>query len=156
MTTEQPNVQTTAGQAQMKAMGIKPIPAPDALTAPYWEGAKRHELLMQHCTACGNLQFPPEPACYSCGGAKLDWQKVSGDGVIHSFIIDHRLMTPGFNEPYVVAQVRPVEAKNQDALITTNIRDCALDEVKMDMPVEVVFEDLPQGVTLPQFRPRRK
>lgn len=155
MTTEQPNVQTTEGQAQLKAMGIKPIPAPDALERPYWDAAKRHELVMQHCKACDNLQFPPEEKCLSCDSNDLGWQQVSGQGIVHSFIIDHRLMTPGFNEPYIVAQIRPVEATNQDAIITTNMRDCSFEEMQMDMPVEVVFEDLPQGVTLPQFRPRK-
>lgn len=154
MTTEQPNVQTSEGQARLKAMGIKPLPAPDELS-PYWEAAGRHELYMQHCMSCSNLQFPPETRCLQCGAEQLDWQQTSGRGTVHSFIIDHRLMTPGFNEPHIVAQVRPVESKNQDAIITANVRDCSFEEMAMDMSVEVVFEDLPQGVTLPQFRPSR-
>lgn len=155
MTTEQPNVQTSEGQARLKAMGIKPLPAPDDLTRPYWDAARRHELHMQHCMSCSNLQFPPEQKCLQCGGDQLDWQQVSGRGIVHSFIIDHRLMTPGFDEPYIVVQVRPVESKSQDAIITANMRDCSFDEIAMDMPVEVVFEDLPQGITLPQFRPSK-
>lgn len=155
MTTEQPNVQTTEGQARLKAMGIRPVPAPDELTQPYWDAAKRHELHMQNCDKCGTLQFPPEEQCLQCGGSDLSWKQVSGRGIVHSFIVDHRLMTPGFNEPYLVAQIRPVEATNQDAIITTNMRDITFDEMAMDMPVEVVFEDLPQGITLPQFRPTR-
>jgi len=153
VTTEQPNIQTTEGQARLKAMGIKPLPAPDKLTRPYWEAAKRNELHMQNCTTCGNLQFPPEERCLQCNGSDLGWKQVSGRGVIHSFIVDHRLMTPGFDEPYIVAQIRPIEATNQDAIITANMRDCTFEQIAIDMQVEVVFEALPQGITLPQFRP---
>ena len=36
----------------------------------------------------------------------------------------------------------------------SNIVDCAPQDVRIDMPVEVVFEDLSPEVTLPKFRPR--
>ncbi len=132
MTTEQPNVQTTEGQARLKAVGIKPVPTPDDLTQPYWDAAKQYELHMQNCGNCGNLQFSPEQKCLKCGGVNLSWKQVSGRGIVHSFIIDHRLMTPGFDEAYLVAQIRPVEATGQDAIITTNMRDITFDGVAID------------------------
>ena len=150
-----PNIQTTEGQAQLKAMGIKPVPIPDEVTGPYWAGTKRHELSLQYCKTCSDFQHPPAATCWVCSGTDLDWRTVSGKGTIYSFIIDHRLMTPGFSEPYAVVQVNPVEAKSDTVRITTNLRDCALEDIRMGMSVEAVFEDVNDTVTLPQFRPSK-
>ncbi|MEA2679494.1 MAG: uncharacterized protein QOK03_1216, partial [Candidatus Binataceae bacterium] len=37
----------------------------------------------------------------------------------------------------------------------TNLVDCAPEQVKIDMPVEVVYEDVTPEVTLAKFRPAR-
>jgi uncharacterized OB-fold protein len=36
-----------------------------------------------------------------------------------------------------------------------NIVECSLEEIKVGMPVEVVFHDVTPEVTIPQFRPRK-
>jgi len=153
MTAETPNVQTREGQEQMKKMGLKPIPLPDDITRPYWDAAKKHELRIQQCKACSNYQHPPEEQCPQCGAADFDWPQLSGQGVVYTFVIDRRLMTPSFNEPYVIAQVNPVEAQHDTVRITTNISDCELGDVYCGMPVEILFEDVTDEITLPQFRP---
>ena len=119
-----PNVQTSEGQAQMKAMGVKPVPVPDDVTRPYWEAAKKHELRIQHCKACDEYQPPPQAQCIQCSSTDLEWSKVSGKGTVFSFIVDRRLMTPGFDQPYAVVQVNPVEAKRNTVRVTTNMRGC--------------------------------
>ena len=149
---ERPNIETRAGQEQLRQMGIKPLPQPDSLTAPYWEAARRHELVIQRCSSCAAYQHPPFDYCRSCEGTQLEWTPISGRGTVYSFIVDHRLMVPGFTEPYVVAQVRPVEAQTDLVRITTNIRGCEPAAVYIGMPVEVVFEDVRDDTTLPQFR----
>lgn len=35
----------------------------------------------------------------------------------------------------------------------STIKDCQPDDLRIGMPVEVVFEDLSQDVTLPKFKP---
>ena len=152
MTNEKPNVQTREGQEQMKALGIKPLPDPDATTQPYWDAAMNEELKIQFCSACNQYQHPPMPTCERCEASKIEWRSISGKGIIYSFIIDRRLMTTGFDEPYVVAQINPIEAEHDDVRITTNIKGCELTDVYMDMPVEVFFEEV-NGVKLPQFKP---
>jgi len=147
------NIQTREGQERLKAMGIRPVPVPDDLTRPYWDAARAHELRIQRCAACGDYQHPPKATCVSCGGAGLEWPLISGRGVIYTYIVDHRMMTPGFNEPYAVAQVVPVEAQRDTVRITTNIRGCELGDIYIGMPVQVAFEDVNAEVTLPQFLP---
>jgi uncharacterized OB-fold protein len=78
---------------------------------------------------------------------------VSGRGEIYSFIVVRRLMIAGFNEPYVVALITPVEAQDDTVRIVSNIVDCRPEDVYLDMAVEVTFEDRSNGLSLPQFRP---
>lgn len=148
------NTQTREGQERLKELGIKPIPEPDDVTRPYWDAARSHELHIRKCLDCSKMQHPPRPACPSCGSEKHEWVKVSGDGVVYTFIIDYRLMVPGFDKPYVVAQVNPVEAQDDTVRVVANVIDCPIESVYIGMPVEVVFEDVSDAVTLPQFRPR--
>ncbi len=153
MTNQQPNVQTKEGQQQLREMGIRVVPQPDQLTAPYWDAARRHELRIQHCRSCGTYQHPPEPTCRGCQGGEFEWVQLSGRGTVYAFIIDHRLMVPGFDEPYVVAQITPVETDDNMVRITANIKGCDIHDVTVGMPVEVFFEDVTNEVSLPQFRP---
>lgn len=149
----EPSVSTRAGQERLKERGIIPLPQPDELTAPYWDAAQRHELHLQHCGECNTIRHPPTETCASCGSSAIEWKRVSGDGTIYSFIIDHRLMVPGFDDPYVVAQINPVEAEADTVRIVANIKQCAIEDVYIGMPVEIFFE-LRGGMTIPQFRPR--
>jgi uncharacterized OB-fold protein len=153
MTTERPNIQTREGQERLRELGIRPVPRPDEVSAPFWEAARRHELQLQRCARCREYVHPPEAACPHCASAELGWERVSGRGLVYSFIVDHRLMVPGFDEPYVVAQVTPREAGSDVVRLTANIRGCDIHDVYIGMPVEVFFEDVGDGVTLPQFRP---
>jgi uncharacterized OB-fold protein len=151
--TQAPNIQTREGQEQLRKMGVKPVPAPDDLTRPYWEAAKRKELTIQRCKACGEYRHPPQEACPECQSKETEWTKLSGKGTIYTFIIDHRLMVPGFDEPYVVMQVNPVEAQHDTVRITSNLRNCPREDAYIGMPVQVLFEERTPEVTLPQFEP---
>jgi uncharacterized protein len=143
---------TRAGQEQLKAAGVKPLPVPDELTAPYWESLARHQLVLQRCVGCGRFRHPPSELC-GCGSALSAWVQVSGRATVYSFVIDHRLLVPGFPDPYVIAQVNPVESDDDTVRIVTNIVGCPLDAVEIGMPVEVVYADMAGGITLAHFRP---
>jgi len=153
MTDTLPNIQTKEGQEQLRQMGIRVIPQPDDVSRPFWEAARRHELQIQRCGSCSAYQHPPAPSCRYCHSTDLQWAQLSGRGSVYSFIIDHRLMVPGFDKPYVVAQIRPDETDDDLVRITTNIKQCDVHDVYIGMAVEVFFEDVTEDVTLPQFRP---
>jgi uncharacterized OB-fold protein len=153
MTAERPNIQTKEGQEQLRRMGVKPIPQPDDLTRPYWQAALARELRIQRCGGCGEYRHPPSETCPACGSTAYDWTRISGRGEVYSFIIDHRLMVPGFDEPYAVVQVVPAEAQSDVVRLTANLRDCEPGDVYIGMPVEVLFEERTPEVVLPQFRP---
>ena len=56
----------------------KPIPHPDELSAPYWEGLKRGVLMIQSCGDCGTLRHYPRVLCGECYSLAVTWVEVSG------------------------------------------------------------------------------
>jgi uncharacterized OB-fold protein len=132
----------------------RPVPLADEISGFYWEGAKRGELLVQRCSACAQLQFPPDVVCVHCQSQGVEPEAVSGRGQVWSFCRVERLFHEGFADalPYVVALVELDEQPGVRLL--TNIVEVDGAEVEVGMPVEVVFEDRGE-VVLPQFRPGR-
>ena len=51
----------------------RPVPQPDGLDAPYWEGTQRGELRVQRCRACRAWQWGPEWICHACLSFDLAW-----------------------------------------------------------------------------------
>ncbi len=134
----------------MKRNPNKPLPLIYGETRPYWEAAKRHELLIRRCRACGRPYFYPRDFCPECFSFDVEWVKASGRGTIYSFTICHR-PAPGFEEdvPYNLALVDLEEG----ARMMSTIVECPDSGLKIGMPVEVVFDDITEEVTLPRFRP---
>ena len=136
----------------MNAPRGKPIPQPTPETKPYWDAARRHELTIQRCTACGKHYFYPRPYCPHCLSDKTEWTKVSGKGTLHTYVINHR-PAPGFeNEaPYVIAIVKLDEGPHMMTnIVETEQTPAAL---QLDMPLEVVFQKMNDEISLPLFRP---
>jgi uncharacterized OB-fold protein len=78
---------------------------------------------------------------------------VSGRGTLFSYVIYHRPYHPGFKGelPYNVSIVELEEGPR----MVTNIVGIANDELRIGMPVEVIFDDVTEDVTLPKFQPSR-
>ena len=129
----------------------KPIPVPDEATRPFFEGAKRHELMLQRCTACGMTMWPVKPRCINCFSPKIEWAQASGRGTLYTFTLMHQVYDPGFADeiPYNVSVVELEEGVR----FTTNVVDCPNAELRIGMPLEVTFEDITDEISLPKFRP---
>ena len=128
------------------------FPAPHAAweSAGFWEGVRRHELLFQRCTACGQWVHPPRPACPRCRSFEKEWARSSGRGTIHSMVIYRNSPHPAFRAPYAVVLVEMEEGVR----LVSNMTDVPPEEIRIGMPVEVVFEEVGQGLTLPKFKKR--
>jgi uncharacterized protein len=128
----------------------KPLPNINLESAPFWEGAKRHELLIQKCRDCGNIRFYPRSICPHCLSYETDWGKVSGRGRIYSFTVSYRARSPEFKAdvPYNVAIVELEEGVR----LMSNIVGCKNEVLRIGLPVEVVFEDVTPAVTIPKFK----
>lgn len=130
-----------------------PMPTPQPESDFYWEKTKAHELWIMRCNDCEQSYFYPRPICPNCFSRNTEWQQSSGKGIVHAFAIVHRGPTPAFRErvPYVTAIVELDEGPR----IPTNLVEVEMEPtaIKVGMPVEVVFEDASDTITLPKFRP---
>ena len=136
----------------MSSPSSKMLPSPTPETAPYWEGAKAHELRIQFCTECNKHFFYPRIFCPTCLSDAVEWRKVSGKGTLLTYVLSAR-PAPGFeNElPYAVAIVKLDEGPH----MMTNIVNTELtpQNLPAGMAVEVVFDDINDTITLPKFQP---
>lgn len=124
-------------------------PALDDTNRFFWTGGEDGRLRFLRCQSCGYYLHPPAPRCPQCGGRALAPEAVSGRGEVFSYTVNHQSWD-GSTEPYVIVLVALPE---QEGLrLTSNLVDCDPDDVRIGMPVEVVFEqhDL---VWFPLFRP---
>ena len=137
----------------MTAPSAKPLPQMTREMAPFWEAARRHQLIVQRCRACGAYRFPARDLCSRCLSREAEWAPVSGRGTVFSYAVMHQVYHPGFaaEVPYAVVVVELEEG----ARLVSNLVDGPPGEIEIGMPVEVVFEDVAPEVTLPKFRARR-
>ena len=128
-----------------------PVIYPEEL--PFWEGARRRELILQRCNGCAKSWYPIGPACPHCFSMSWKWDKMSGRGTLHNYVVFHKAWTTWFQPrvPYAVVQVQLEEGPR----LTTNFLECELKDIRIGMPVEAVYEDITSDITLIQFRPRK-
>ena len=126
-----------------------PVPVPTPETQDFWDGAKRGELRLQRCDSCKNVIFPPRPFCPACASRSVSSFTASGRAKLYSYVINNR-PPPGFGpDPHAIAIVELDEGpRMMSNLIIDDAYDCAV-----EMPVEIVFDDVTDAVTLPKFRP---
>ena len=90
----------------------------DAISAPFWEAAREHRLVIQRCSACGAHQFYPRRFCLSCDrDDALEWVTAEGIAQVHSVVTVHMKVIPELEPPYQVAVVELAEGPR----LTTNI-----------------------------------
>jgi uncharacterized OB-fold protein len=127
------------------------LPAIEGPSAFFWTSGADGRLRLSRCEACGYLVHPPVPYCPACQGRATAPSVVSGHGVVYSYTVNHQAWD-GTTEPYVIAVV---ELDDQPGVrLTTNIVGADPDEIRIGLPVEVVFQDH-DPVYVPVFRPRR-
>jgi uncharacterized OB-fold protein len=133
-------------------MPNRPLPEATPETREFWDGARRHELRIQRCRACGKAYFFPRPFCPHCSSKDVEWITASGRGRLHTYVINHR-PAPGFHDfaPYVIAIVQLDEGPR----LMTNIVgvEAAPEALPPDLAVEVAWERQDDDITLPLFRP---
>jgi uncharacterized protein len=151
------SAETVAGTTAAATEPVRPrrkLPQPSPESQPFWDACARHELIVQRCDDCGRFWFPPSNRCQHCWSPRFAWTPVSGRALVHSFTVFHRAYAAELADqlPYVVGVVELEEGPR----VITNIVGCDPADVRVDMPVEVVFDDITDEVTLHAFRPREE
>ncbi|KPM54358.1 hypothetical protein CcI49_20255 [Frankia sp. CcI49] len=118
--------------------------------APFWAGADRGALLVQHCDDCGTPRFPPGPRCGVCTSDRCTWRPVSGHGRVLSWTRTHHPFGAGLRDrvPYTVVLVELVERPGL-AMFGNLVPDGA---ITAGTPVRAVFVHTP-AQTLVQWEP---
>ena len=129
---------------------LRPVPAIDADSAPYWAGTLAGELRLPRCNSCARVVFYPRSVCPYCMSMDLSWEMLSGLATINTYTIVHKA-PPGFGDevPYAVALVD----LDEGARMMTRIVDCPIEDVEVGLRVRVVFRELSADASLPCFTP---
>ena len=134
----------------------RPLPTPITPEAkPYWDGLKEHKLMLPKCQDCGKPFFYPRVLCPNCHSRNITWVQASGKGKLFSFEIVHQQLNRRFKipTPFVLAMIELDEGPRLMSNLINVEPDPA--HVKCDMPVEVVYEQVTDDVTIPLFQPAR-
>ncbi len=133
----------------------QPAAAPESLDAPYWQGLRDEQLLLQRCDACHRWQWGPEWLCHRCHNFELSFETVSPQGVVYSFERVWHPVHPALKEqgPYLVVLVGLPQADN--VRLVGNLLGDPQQPVTIGAQVEGVFEhhrDADDPFTLLQWR----
>jgi hypothetical protein len=127
------------------------LPQPTADSAAFWTGGADGELRIHRCRSCSRYFHPPVGVCFRCRSRDVVPEAVSGRATVASYTVNHH---PWFGEafppPYLVAIVELAE--DPEVRLTTQLVDCPIEDARIGMPVEVVFEHH-EDVWIPVFRP---
>jgi hypothetical protein len=132
---------------------MRPVPVPDEQSAPFWAAAAEHRLVLARCSRCGTLAHPPDVICPSCHHTdpEFTWEEVSGRGTVCSWTVLHQSFVPGFDDllPLVLVDAR-LEGTD-DLRLIGRLVDGPSAPLQLGDAVNVVFEDLQPGVSIPAF-----
>jgi uncharacterized OB-fold protein len=134
-----------------------PLPdVDDPVTAPFFAGAARGELVITRCDDCGDFVWYPQETCPRDGG-RLTWTPVSGRGTLFTWAVVRRAFLPAFDDrvPFVTALVALEE--DPAVRLCTYIVGTAPEDLVPDAPVAATFRPLEfttvpaKSVVVPMF-----
>ena len=127
------------------------IPQPVGLNAEFYAWCARGELRFQRCDSCRAWRHPPRFACAACGSSEWSWARSAGRGRVFTWTVTHQALDPAFADrvPYAVV----VAELDEGPRLVGNLRGIAVDELRLELPVEVVFEPVSDTVALTHFGP---
>lgn len=130
------------------ALPARPLPEPTAESQPYWDGLRAHRLLLQQCSDCGVVRHYPRAMCAHCHSFAVRWIDAAGHGRVHSWTVAHHAFHPAFKRdlPYALVTVDLPEGVR----VLAPFRGAEA-ELRLDLAVRLVFEDISPELTLPAF-----
>ncbi len=131
----------------------KPLPKPTETDQPYWDGLKRHQVLIQKCDDCGSYLWYPRQMCSNCTSFALTWTEVDPTGTIYSFTTQHHGTGSKFDSelPYSVAVVE-LDA-HPDVKLVGPVNNVTPEQIHIGQRVRGTFLDATDEVTFLHFEP---
>ena len=117
----------------------------------FWRSGADGALRISRCQACRLWIHPHADACRRCHSRDVKPEAVSGKGTVETWTINRQPWWGALKyHPFAVAIVTLEEQAGLN--LTTNIVNCAFDDIHIGMKVRVVFEQI-EDVWLPLFEP---
>jgi len=125
----------------------------DVWTAPFWAGAAEHVLRLPRCSACGTFRTPGAGICWRCRNSGTEWPELEPRGTVFTYTVVRHAVMPEVREqiPYVIAVIEMCAAP--EVRLIGNLWRVEPDAVWIGQPVEIVWDDVADGVTIPRFTP---
>ncbi|MCU1344388.1 MAG: hypothetical protein JWL70_654 [Acidimicrobiia bacterium] len=132
---------------------VPPQPIPNEDTLGFWEAMENGRVDVCRCQDCRLWLQPPLERCPQCWG-ETSFERITGDGIIHAFIVVYQPAIPGYRDqlPYAVGLVELVEQPG----LRLPARIVGIDptEVRVGQRVTAQIDDLPGGpYKVAVFRP---
>jgi uncharacterized protein len=130
----------------------KPLPRKIPEAEPFWASVKAHKMELPWCLECNRAHYYPQGVCPFCWSDRLEYRPASGNGTLYSFCRVGRAPTAEFKAdvPYTLCIVDLEEGVR---FFSTLVGDDQ-DSFEIGMPVEVVYDDVTEEVTLPRVATR--
>lgn len=128
-------------------------PAADEWTQPFWDAARDGQLVAPRCVDCGRFRMPPGRFCIDCLSQRLEYVPLAGTGAVFSYVVIRQPARPELADcvPYIPVVVDPDGAPG--IRFVSNIVDCEPEDVRIGMPVRVVWHELSDLMTVPLWTP---
>ena len=128
----------------------RPLPLPTRDNEEFYAAARRRELRLQRCSACGRFRHYPRPLCPGCLSREFVWERASGRGTVYTWTTVRGPTLPAFAPelPYNVVDVLLDEGVH----LVSQVLDCPPVALHAGLPVEAVFVDASPEITLVKFR----
>ena len=126
----------------------RPAPRLDSKNRSFWTGGAEGKLMIVRCDDCGRYTHPPRELCRHCQSENVAPRAVAGTGRIDTYTINHQQWAKDMPVPFAIARVALDDAPG--VYLTTNIVGCPVEEVDVDQPVRVDFEEQ-DGIWFPLF-----
>jgi uncharacterized OB-fold protein len=121
--------------------------------APFWEGTRQGEIRFPRCCSCNRFHWYPCVLCPFCHSPDIEWEAVTSQPKLYSWSCVKWNLGSLFDiqGPYISALVEFDEAPGIH--LVTNLVDCQPEEVYIGMPLEAVFQQINDKLTMPLFKP---
>ena len=129
------------------------IPSVDTVEGKvWWEFCAQRKLTMQQCQVCASYRHPPSPICHRCQSLEYRWRVLSGKGSVYAHTRVVQAAHPAFinRVPYWIVLVELPDAGFER--MVGNLVNISLGGVAIGTPVVVDWEEIGQGLVLPQWR----
>lgn len=131
----------------------RPLPVRDEQSAPYWDAAAKHKLVIACCSRCRKRTHPPDVACPHCRHTdpQFQFEPVTGAGVVCSWTVLHQSFLPGFDDLLPLVLVDVLLDGADDVRLIGRLIDGPKAPLRAGARVSPAWEDLTPDVAVPAF-----